>query len=120
MRSVAWFMTRACVQAGVPPVGAHRLRHTAAIGMLREGASLPEIAQVLRHREIKTTAIYALGAAAPKLEAGLWPQSSRGSWPAESATPVSTAITSAASGLSATPTRYGFASRVGRWTGAAT
>jgi Site-specific recombinase XerD len=49
----------ACVRAGVPPVGAHRLRHTAATGMLREGASLPEIAQVLRHREIKTTAIYA-------------------------------------------------------------
>jgi hypothetical protein len=43
-----------------------------------------------------------------------------GSWPAESATPVSTAISSAASGLSATPTRYGFVSRVGRWTGGAT
>jgi site-specific recombinase XerD len=55
----------ACVRAGVAPVGAHRLRHTAATGMLREGASLPEIAQVLRHREIKTTSIYALGAAAP-------------------------------------------------------
>jgi integrase/recombinase XerD len=49
----------ACVRAGVAPVGAHRLRHTAATGMLREGASLPGIAQVLRHREIKTTAIYA-------------------------------------------------------------
>ena len=49
----------ACVRAGVAPVGAHRLRHTAATGMLREGASLPEIAQVLRHREIKTTAVYA-------------------------------------------------------------
>jgi integrase/recombinase XerD len=49
----------ACVRAGVAPVGAHRLRHTAATGMLREGASLPEIAQVLRHREIKTTTIYA-------------------------------------------------------------
>jgi len=49
----------ACVRAGVALVGAHRLRHTAATGMLREGASLPEIAQVLRHREIKTTAIYA-------------------------------------------------------------
>jgi integrase/recombinase XerD len=49
----------ACARAGVPRVGAHRLRHTAATGMLREGASLVEIAQVLRHREIKTTAIYA-------------------------------------------------------------
>ncbi|MCA1699633.1 MAG: site-specific integrase [Actinobacteria bacterium] len=49
----------ACVRAGVPRVGAHRLRHTAATAMLRRGASLAEIAQVLRHREIKTTAIYA-------------------------------------------------------------
>lgn len=49
----------ACVRAGVPPVGAHRLRHTAATAMLREGASLTEIALVLRHREIKTTAQYA-------------------------------------------------------------
>jgi integrase/recombinase XerD len=49
----------ACGRAGVPPVGAHRLRDTAATAMLREGASLVEIAQVLRHREIKTTAAYA-------------------------------------------------------------
>ena len=46
----------ACVRAGVPPVGAHQLRHTAATAMLREGASLSEIAHVLRHREIKTAA----------------------------------------------------------------
>ena len=49
----------ACVRAGVAPVGAHRLRHTAATDMLRAGASLPEIAQVLRQRELATTAIYA-------------------------------------------------------------
>jgi site-specific recombinase XerD len=39
--------------------GAHRLRHTAATQMLRRGASLTEIAQVLRHRHVNTTAIYA-------------------------------------------------------------
>jgi integrase/recombinase XerD len=45
--------------AGLPPVGAHRLRHTAATEMLRAGASLGEIAQVLRHRSVLSTAIYA-------------------------------------------------------------
>jgi len=57
--TVAWVVRAACDRAGLPRVGAHRLRHTAATGMLRAGASLPEIGQVLRHREQKTTAIYA-------------------------------------------------------------
>ena len=39
--------------------GAHRLRHTAGTQMLRGGASLTEVAQVLRHRRLATTAIYA-------------------------------------------------------------
>ncbi|RXM22014.1 hypothetical protein EO238_26050, partial [Citrobacter sp. AAK_AS5] len=38
----------AFLRAGLPPVGAHRLRHTVATRMLRNGASLPEIAHVLR------------------------------------------------------------------------
>ncbi len=49
----------ACVRAGLPPVGAHRLRHTAATQMLRAGAPLSEVAQVLRHHRLDTTAIYA-------------------------------------------------------------
>ena len=57
--TVAWVVRAACDRAGLPRVGAHRLRHTAATQMLRAGASLPEIGQVLRHRESKTTAIYA-------------------------------------------------------------
>lgn len=50
---------RALRRAGVDTGGAHRLRHTAATLMLRRGASLTEIAQVLRHRHVNTTAIYA-------------------------------------------------------------
>jgi integrase/recombinase XerD len=46
-------------RAGLGKVGAHRLRHTAATEMLRSGAPLTEIGQVLRHRRLHTTAIYA-------------------------------------------------------------
>jgi integrase/recombinase XerD len=49
----------ACQRAGVPLVGAHQLRHTAATEMLRGGASLAEIGQVLRHHDQRTTARYA-------------------------------------------------------------
>ncbi len=49
----------ACKRVGIPPVGAHRLRHTLASEMLRQGLALPEIAQVLRHRDLGATAIYA-------------------------------------------------------------
>jgi site-specific recombinase XerD len=45
--------------AGITHGGAHRLRHTAATQMLRRGASLTAIAQVLRHRHLDTTALYA-------------------------------------------------------------
>jgi integrase/recombinase XerD len=46
-------------RAGLGLIHAHRLRHTAATQLLRAGASLPEIGQVLRHRRTGTTAIYA-------------------------------------------------------------
>lgn len=45
--------------AGTARGGAHRLRHTAATQMLRGGASMTEVAQVLRHRHVDTAAIYA-------------------------------------------------------------
>ena len=68
----------ACVRCGMVPVGAHRLRHTAATGMLRAGGSLPEIAQVLRHRRLETTAIYAkVDRAAVRPLAPPWPGSAR-------------------------------------------
>ncbi|MEV0291898.1 site-specific integrase [Kribbella sp. NPDC050820] len=50
---------RACDRAGLPRIGAHRLRHTLASEMLRRGATIVEVSQVLRHRDLATTAIYA-------------------------------------------------------------
>jgi site-specific recombinase XerD len=38
---------------------AHVLRHSAASSMLRQGASLQQIADILRHRSVETTQIYA-------------------------------------------------------------
>lgn len=48
-------------KAGVESVrkGAHLFRHSLATAMLRQGASLDEIGQVLRHKDPDTTAIYA-------------------------------------------------------------
>jgi integrase len=40
-------------------VGSHVLRHSLATGMLRKGASLDEIGDVLRHRSRVSTTIYA-------------------------------------------------------------
>lgn len=58
-QAVSGIVHRACVRAQLPVVHAHRLRHTAATELLWAGGSLPEVAQVLRHRDLATTAIYA-------------------------------------------------------------
>jgi site-specific recombinase XerD len=49
----------AAARAGLRPLHAHCLRHTAATQLLRAGATLPEIGRLLRHRRALTTAIYA-------------------------------------------------------------
>ena len=46
-------------QLDPPYKGAHLLRHSLATGMLRNGASLEDIGQILRHRHPETTQIYA-------------------------------------------------------------
>jgi integrase/recombinase XerD len=56
---VSHIVRAACLRAGLPPVHAHRLRHSAATEMLRAGASLGEVGQVLRHASVLSTAIYA-------------------------------------------------------------
>lgn len=59
--SVSWVVKQALARAGVKSArkGAHLLRHTLATEMLQRGASLNEIGELLRHRSINTTRIYA-------------------------------------------------------------
>lgn len=57
--TVSGVVRYACARAHLPPVGSHRLRHALASELLRRGAALPEIGQVLRHRSLTSTAIYA-------------------------------------------------------------
>ena len=56
---VTAIVASAARRAGLGVVRAHRLRHTAATDMLRAGAPLAEIGQVLRHRSPGSTAAYA-------------------------------------------------------------
>jgi site-specific recombinase XerD len=59
--AIASIVRRALAKAGVESArkGAHLLRHSLATDMLRKGASLDEIGELLRHRSPDTTAIYA-------------------------------------------------------------
>ncbi len=59
--TISTIVKRAVERAGLHPTlkGAHLLRHSLATGMLRRGASLAEIGEVLRHRLPNTTEIYA-------------------------------------------------------------
>lgn len=58
---IAVLMRKALEKSGVESArkGAHLFRHSLATEMLRQGASLDEIGQVLRHKDPDTTAIYA-------------------------------------------------------------
>jgi integrase/recombinase XerD len=56
---VTQVVVSASKRAGIGEVTAHRLRHTAASELLRRGAPLSEIGQLLRHRSELSTAIYA-------------------------------------------------------------
>lgn len=59
--AVCCVVRRALARAGLDPEhkGAHLLRHSLATNLLRRGASLSEIGQLLRHRQQTTTQIYA-------------------------------------------------------------
>jgi site-specific recombinase XerD len=59
--AISTLVTRALKKAGIdsPYTGAHLFRYTLATQMLRQGASLADIAHLLRHRSFNTTALYA-------------------------------------------------------------
>ena len=57
--AVSRVVASAADRAGLGAIRAHRLRHTAATELLRAGATLPEVGQVLRHRRVSSTTIYA-------------------------------------------------------------
>jgi site-specific recombinase XerD len=59
--AICSIVRRALERAGLNPAhkGAHLLRHSVATHMLRQGASLAEIGELLRHRNQQTTMIYA-------------------------------------------------------------
>jgi site-specific recombinase XerD len=59
-------------------VAAHGLRHALASDLLREGASMTDIGQVLRHKHLASTAIYAkVDLQRLRLAVSPWPGASR-------------------------------------------
>jgi integrase/recombinase XerD len=60
-KGIATVVKRACQRAGLSPPrqGVHLLRHSLATRMLREGSTMTEIAEILRHRSLTATEIYA-------------------------------------------------------------
>jgi site-specific recombinase XerD len=57
--AVSQVVWRQSLRAGLAPLRAHRLRHALATDLLDRGVRLPVIAQVLRQRDLATTAVYA-------------------------------------------------------------
>jgi integrase/recombinase XerC len=67
---------QAFARAGLPYTRSHLLRHTMANRLLAEGSSLKEVADVLRHRSLNTTMIYAKLDSRKLIEVALpWPGS---------------------------------------------
>jgi integrase/recombinase XerD len=77
--AVSGIVRRSCGRAGVPRVGAHRLRHTVACEMVAAGTPLLEVGQVLRHRNLVTTLSYArVDVEQLRSLARPWPEASEG------------------------------------------
>jgi site-specific recombinase XerD len=77
---VSSIVRRTLLAAGIDSerTGAHLFRHTLAVDLLREGASLDQIGDVLGHRSPNTTALYAkVDVAALRVIALPWPGGAR-------------------------------------------
>lgn len=78
---VAKIVRMACERAGIIEFGPHRLRHTFATGALASGATLQEVQGLLRHAQLRTSAIYTkvdrtrLTRLVP-----VWPTAAEGRW----------------------------------------
>jgi integrase/recombinase XerD len=73
--SIGGVVRKACLRAGVPPFGPHRLRHFTGTEVLQAGGTLAEAGQLLRHRRPATTSIYlSVTTAALRPLARPWPQ----------------------------------------------
>ena len=74
--SIGDVVRNACLRAGVPPFGPHRLRHFAGTGVLEAGGTLAEAGQLLRHSRPATTSLYlSVSTAALRPLARPWPLS---------------------------------------------
>ena len=47
-----------CAQLGLPPLSCHGIRHTTATHLLKKGADIREVQEILGHRHIKDTEAY--------------------------------------------------------------
>lgn len=52
-------VSSAAARAGCGPIGPHRFRHALASRALNAGSSMEEVSQLLRHRSLESTGIYA-------------------------------------------------------------
>lgn len=76
--AVGDIVRHACRVAGLSEVGAHRLRHALATAMVARGVPITAISQVLRHRDLATTALYAkVDLDALRMVAKPWPGTAR-------------------------------------------
>jgi integrase/recombinase XerD len=86
--SVGALAERACARAGIPRIGPRAFRHAVGHDLLKSGASLVEIRDVLRHRDIATTSAYTrVAVSALRPLARPWPGTGARRRPAAEAAP---------------------------------